>query len=86
MAREGVGESQFRRLEKKLGDVHCGTLYINVLCGRAGQLYSKMCTLGKNVTYVRNAVFNTTYKSAKNALLSVGALILRHKREKSSQM
>ncbi len=27
-AREGLGESQFRR-----GDVHCGTLYIYVLCG-----------------------------------------------------
>jgi hypothetical protein len=28
MAREVVGESQFRR-----GDIHCGTLYIYVLCG-----------------------------------------------------
>jgi hypothetical protein len=27
LAREGLGESQFRR-----GDVHCGTLYIYVLC------------------------------------------------------
>ncbi len=27
--RKGVGESQFRR-----GDIHCGTLYIYVLCGR----------------------------------------------------
>ncbi len=27
LAREGLGESQFRR-----GDIHCGTLYINVLC------------------------------------------------------
>ena len=27
LAREGVGESQFRR-----GDIHCGTLYIYVLC------------------------------------------------------
>jgi hypothetical protein len=26
---EGLGESQFRR-----GDMHCGTLYIYVLCGR----------------------------------------------------
>ncbi len=28
LARKGVGESQFRR-----GDIHCGTLYIYVLCG-----------------------------------------------------
>ncbi len=28
LAREGVGESQFRR-----GDIHCGTLYMYVLCG-----------------------------------------------------
>jgi hypothetical protein len=28
LAREGLGESQFRR-----GDVHCGTIYIYVLCG-----------------------------------------------------
>jgi hypothetical protein len=28
VAREGVGESQFRR-----GDLHCGTQYIYVLCG-----------------------------------------------------
>ncbi len=28
LAREGVGESQFRR-----GDIHCGTLYKYVLCG-----------------------------------------------------
>jgi hypothetical protein len=28
LAREGLGESQFRR-----GDIHCGTLYIYVLCG-----------------------------------------------------
>jgi hypothetical protein len=28
LVREGVGESQFRR-----GDIHCGTLYIYVLCG-----------------------------------------------------
>jgi hypothetical protein len=28
LAREGVGESQFRR-----GDIHGGTLYIYVLCG-----------------------------------------------------
>jgi hypothetical protein len=28
LAREGVKESQFRR-----GDIHCGTLYIYVLCG-----------------------------------------------------
>ncbi len=28
LAREGMGESQFR-----LGDIHCGTLYISVLCG-----------------------------------------------------
>jgi hypothetical protein len=27
LAREGLGESQFRR-----GDIHCGTLYIYVLC------------------------------------------------------
>ncbi len=27
LAREGLGESQFRR-----GDIHCGTLYINLLC------------------------------------------------------
>ncbi len=27
-ARKGLGESQFRR-----GDIHCGTLYIYVLCG-----------------------------------------------------
>jgi hypothetical protein len=27
LAREGVGESQFRR-----GDIHCGTLYICTLC------------------------------------------------------
>jgi hypothetical protein len=27
LAREGVGESQFRR-----GDIHCGTFYIYVLC------------------------------------------------------
>jgi hypothetical protein len=29
LAREVVGESQFRR-----GDIHCGTLYIYVLCGK----------------------------------------------------
>ncbi len=28
LAREGLGESQSRR-----GDIHCGTLYMNVLCG-----------------------------------------------------
>ncbi len=28
LAREGLGESHFRR-----GDIHCGTLYIHVLCG-----------------------------------------------------
>jgi hypothetical protein len=28
LAREGLGESLFRR-----GDIHCGTLYIDVLCG-----------------------------------------------------
>ncbi len=28
LAKEGVGESQFRR-----GDIHCGTLYMYVLCG-----------------------------------------------------
>jgi hypothetical protein len=28
LEREGAGESQFQR-----GDVHCGTLYIYVLCG-----------------------------------------------------
>jgi hypothetical protein len=28
LAREGLGESQFRR-----GDIHCGTLYTYVLCG-----------------------------------------------------
>jgi len=27
LAREGLGESQFRR-----GDIHCGTLYIYVVC------------------------------------------------------
>ncbi len=31
LAREGVGESQFRR-----GDIHCGTLYIYVICGQNG--------------------------------------------------
>jgi hypothetical protein len=30
LTREGVGESQFRR-----GDIHCGTLYIYVLCESA---------------------------------------------------
>ncbi len=37
LAREGLGESQFRR-----GDIHCGTLYIYVLCGvqYAGELTS----------------------------------------------
>ncbi len=29
VAREGVGESQFRR-----GDIHCGTLYIYILCAK----------------------------------------------------
>jgi hypothetical protein len=29
LARKGLGESQFRR-----GDIHCGTLYIYVLCGQ----------------------------------------------------
>jgi hypothetical protein len=46
LPREGVRESQFRQLEKKLstlptlcsypfrrGDIHCGTLYTYVLCG-----------------------------------------------------
>ncbi len=28
LTREGAGESQFRR-----GDIHCSTLYINLLCG-----------------------------------------------------
>ncbi len=28
LAREGVGESQFRR-----GEIHCGTLYLYVICG-----------------------------------------------------
>jgi hypothetical protein len=28
LAREGLGESEFRR-----GDIHCGTLYIYVICG-----------------------------------------------------
>ncbi len=30
----GVGESQFRR-----GDIHCGTLYIHVLCGLVSNSY-----------------------------------------------
>jgi hypothetical protein len=29
LARDGLGESQLRR-----GDIHCGTFYIYVLCGR----------------------------------------------------
>jgi hypothetical protein len=33
LAREGLGESQFRR-----GDIHCGTLYIYVLCARMPQI------------------------------------------------
>ncbi len=32
LARKGVGESQFRR-----GDIHCGILYIYVLCGFSNQ-------------------------------------------------
>jgi hypothetical protein len=32
LAIEGLGESQFRR-----GDIHCGTLYIYVLCGLEGK-------------------------------------------------
>ncbi len=33
LAREGLGESQFRR-----GDIHCGTLYIYVLCASTSRL------------------------------------------------
>ncbi len=36
LAREGMGESQFRR-----GDIHCGTLYIYVLCGSIPQQRTK---------------------------------------------
>ena len=35
LAREGVGESQFRR-----GDIHCGILYIYVLCGQTAYIES----------------------------------------------
>ncbi len=35
LAREGLGESQFRR-----GDIHCGTLYIYVLCGQTAYIES----------------------------------------------
>jgi hypothetical protein len=31
LAREGLGESQFQR-----GDIHCGTLYLYILCGVKG--------------------------------------------------
>ncbi len=41
LAREEVGESQFRR-----GDVHCGTLYIYVLCGSTTLKYSIHTSFG----------------------------------------
>jgi hypothetical protein len=40
LAREGLGESQFRR-----GDIHCGTLYIYVLCG-LGALLTNSSIMG----------------------------------------
>jgi hypothetical protein len=65
LAREGLGESQFRR-----GDIHCGTLYIYVLCA-----YSTCWrTLGKLLTwrgtlFTRNMSRELVYKTRARALI-----------------
>ncbi len=40
LAREGLGGSQFRR-----GDIHCGSLYIYLLCGHMAVCTSVQCTV-----------------------------------------
>ncbi len=46
----GVGESQFRR-----GDIHCGTLYIYVLCDYTPTCVYSVCVVYECITHAENS-------------------------------
>jgi hypothetical protein len=51
LVREGLGESQFR-----LGDIHCGTLYLYVLCGLIPSKYLTRTLAWVSFLYFLNAL------------------------------